>query len=163
MFCPRCESLLVVRSLSTSLLDRLLSRVSIYSFQCQMCWYRFRVRQRRARASTVAVEHRQFHRTPVQIPVSFEWAEGQDKGTITDISAGGCAIESKRHLRPGLLLRLQLPVGTGETPDTTVQQIVLVRSVHGDRAGVEFLAPTPQEQMQLTQTITRTIGLFANQ
>jgi hypothetical protein len=150
MLCPQCDSLLVQRTPPANLLDRLSSVFAFYPFQCQSCKYWFRARVSES-------EHRRNDRISIQIPVSFEWGEGRGEGTVTDISAGGCALESKRRLRPGLLLRLNLPSGMEGTADRTVQQLVTVRSVNGDRAGVQFLAFTPQEQHQLTQTITRCV------
>ncbi|MBI5776732.1 MAG: PilZ domain-containing protein [Nitrospirae bacterium] len=94
--------------------------------------------------------------------MSFESEEGPGEGVITDISEGGCTIESQRRLRPGLLLRLQFPACTDEEPDRTVLQLGSVRSVHGNRAGVQFVALTPQKQLQLTQTVTRIIRMFAD-
>jgi hypothetical protein len=160
MRCPRCENLLVVQRPSTSPLDRLLSLLSIYPFQCQACMHRFRARQEEPRESTGVAERRQVSRTPVRIPVRFESGEGLGEGVITDISEGGCALESKRRFRPGLLLRLQLPAGTDEEPDRTVPQLGSVRSAHGNRAGVQFVALTPQKQLQLTHTITRAIRML---
>jgi hypothetical protein len=157
MLCPQCDSLLVERKPSANLLDRLSALFSIYPVECQSCKYRFRIRRQRNRSVSGGLEQRKADRMPARIPVNFEWGEGHGEGIITDISAGGCALESKRRLKPGLILRLSLPVSTEETTDRTAQQLVTVRSVNGDRAGVKFLTFTPQEQLQLTQTITRCI------
>jgi hypothetical protein len=159
MLCPRCESLLVVQRTSTSPLDCLLSLLSIYPFQCQMCRYRFRARQAEPREFTGVTERRQVSRAPVCIPVRFESGEGLGEGVITDISDGGCALESKQQLKPGFLLRLHLPTGTDEEPSCTVPQLGSVRSVHGNRAGVRFVALTPQKQLQLTHTISKYIKI----
>ena len=155
MLCPQCESVLVERKFSRSLFDSFCSAFSFYPIQCQACQYRFRRFAGR-------LGDRNADRIPVRIPVRFEWGEGRGEGTITDISVGGCALESNRELRPGLLLRLYIPVGTDEPANRTAQQLVCVRSVNGDRAGVKFLAYTPQEQLQLTETITTAIRIFTN-
>ena len=148
MLCPQCDSLFVERQPSRGLLDTLAEFFSVYSFQCQSCKYRFR--------SFVSLgEHRRGIRVPIQIPVSFEWGEGRGEGVLTDISEGGCALESKRRLAPGLILRLRILAGTDETTGPAAQQVASVRWVQGDRAGMKFLALTPQEKHQLTQTITR--------
>lgn len=155
MFCPRCENLLVVRRPSTNLLDRLFCRISIYPFQCQWCGHRFRAKQSKTRVSTDDVKRRKAYRTPVRIPVSFESREGPGEGIISDISASGCVIESKRWLRPGLLLQLQLTAGTDGEPDITIRQLGSVQWVRGDQAGVQFVALTPQRQLRLTRIIAR--------
>lgn len=153
-FCPRCDSLLVKRSRPRYPVDWLRALISIYPFRCQSCRHRFYLTQRGARDTTGTAEHRIADRTPVRIPVRFEWGEGQGEGVMLDLSHGGCAIESKRRLKPGLLLRLQLPAGPEKTPESSGQHLVTVRSVHGDRAGVKFLVLTPQEKTQLDHTIT---------
>lgn len=150
MLCPKCDSLFVEQQPSTGLLHGLTAMFSIYPFQCQSCKHRFR-------SFWSAGAHWRAVRVPVQIPVSFEWREGSGEGILTDVSKGGCALESNRKLAAGLILRLRLPVDTDETTGSTAQHVASVRWVQGNRAGMKFLASTPQEQDQLTQTITRCI------
>lgn len=154
MFCPRCDSFLVRRSRPRYLVDWLRALISSYPYRCRSCRHRFYLTVRGARNATAAAEHRSTDRTPVSIPVHFEWGEGEGEGVMLDLSNGGCAIESKRRLKPGLLLRLQLPAGPEKTLERSGQHLVTVRSVQGDRAGVKFLALTPQEKSQLDHTLT---------
>ncbi len=99
-------------------------------------------------------------RSAVAIPVNFECGEDASEGTLTDLSRDGCTLDSKRRLKPGLLLRLHLPSGSEEASPSKVQQIATVRSVQGSRAGLKFLAFTPMEQAQLEQTVTSTVKRF---
>ncbi len=155
MICPRCNSLLVRRSRPRPLVDWLHALVSSFPYRCRSCRHRFYVKVPGAHDARAGGEHRAADRTPVRIPVHFEWGGGKEgDGVMLDLSIGGCAIESKRRLKPGLLLRLQLPAGQEAVPESTGQHLVTVRSVHGDRAGVKFLALTPQEKTQLGHTIT---------
>ena len=150
MLCPNCDSLLVEQQPSTSLLDGFSSLFSIHPFQCRSCKYRFR-------AVVNVREHRAAERTSIQIPVSFEWGEGRGEGVLADISNGSCALESKRRLKPGLILKLHFSAGTGGKMEQVTSQLATVRSVHGDRVGLKFLALTPHQQHQLTQTVTKCI------
>ncbi len=155
MICPRCDSLLVRRSRPRPLVDWLQALISRYPFRCRSCRHRFYVTVPGAHDARAGGEHRAADRTPVRIPVHFEWGGGKEgDGVMLDLSTGGCAIESKRRLKPGLLLRLQLSAGQEQRPESTGRHLVTVRSVKGDRAGVQFLALTPQEKTQLGQTIT---------
>lgn len=97
------------------------------------------------------------------MPVDFEWGEHAGDGTVTDISKGGCAVESQRSLNAGLLLLLKFPPSVRSVERDTPQQIASVQNVRGERAGMKFLAFTQQEQLALTQTVERSIRLFASQ
>lgn len=154
MFCPRCDSLLVRRSRPWPLVDWLRALISRYPFRCESCRHRFYAKAPGWRGATGTAEHRNAARIPVSIPVDFEWGEGKGEGVLLDFSNGGCALESKRLLKPGLLLRLRLPAGPGQAKESTGQHLVAVRSVQGRRAGVQFLALTPQEKEELESTIT---------
>lgn len=154
MTCPRCDSLLVRRSRPRYLLDWLHALVSSFPYRCRSCRHRFYLTVRGGRDARAGGEHRAADRAPVRVPVHFEWGGGKGDGVMLDLSIGGCAIESKRRLKPGLLLRLQLPAGQEQKPASTGQHLVTVRSVRGDRAGVKFLALTPQEKAQLDHSLT---------
>jgi DNA-directed RNA polymerase subunit M/transcription elongation factor TFIIS len=160
LFCPRCNSLLVVRYQATGLMDKLLALCALVSFQCQSCQHRFRAMQPRTSDTKREAERRTIARTPVQVPVKFEYGDDGGEGTLTDLSKDGCTLDSKRRLRPGLLLRVHLPAGQTDAPQTLVTQIASVRSVEGNRAGLKFLAFTPPEQVQLEQTVTSTLKRF---
>jgi hypothetical protein len=161
MLCPRCDSLLIVQRQLASPLDRLLALLAIQPYECQACRHRFRGKPDAVQAATSADERRKTPRAPVTIPVNFECGEDACEGTLTDLSRDGCTLDSKRRLKPGLLLRLHLPSGSAEVSPSIVQQIATVRSVQGSRAGLKFLAFTPVEQAQLEQTITSTIRRFS--
>ncbi len=158
--CPFCESPLVTQVEPTTLLDKLASLISLYPFQCESCKRRFRIKQEGGQSSDPK-ERRKSLRVPVEIPVTFESNEVSGEGTLTDISPHGCSLVSKQTLRSGIVLRLHLPAGKGQKPDTTVQQLATVMGVNGNRAGLKFLAYTSQEKDALTQTVTRSMKIFA--
>lgn len=160
LFCPRCNSLLVVRCQDTRLLDKLLALCALVSFQCQSCQHRFRAMQPGAPGGKPETERRTIVRTPIQVPVRFDYGDAGGEGTLTDLSKDGCTLDSKRRLRPGLLLRVHLPAGPEQAPQALVTQIATVRSVDGNRAGLKFLAFTPPEQVHLEQTVTSTLKRF---
>jgi len=161
MLCPRCDSLLVVQRQVASPLDRFLALLAIQPFECQACRHRFRGKPETVRAGTPTEERRKVFRAVVAIPVNFECGQDASEGTLTDLTKDGCTLDSKRRLKPGLLLRLHLPSGPEGASPALAQQIATVRSVQGSRAGLKFLAFTPMEQAQLEQTVTSTIKRFA--
>lgn len=160
LLCPRCNSVLVVRCQDASLLDKLFSLCALVSFQCQSCQHRFRARQSPTRDAGPETDRRKTDRLPVQVPVNFECGTVVSDGTLTDLSKDGCTLDSKRRLRPGLLLRVHLPAGPEDAPGALVTQIATVRSIDGSRAGLKFLAFTPPEQVHLEQTVTSTLKRF---
>ncbi len=163
LFCPRCNSLLVARAESTDPLDRHLADSAIYAFECRSCGHRFRASQQDIPPPAEPQDRRKAPRTPIHMPVDLEWGEQGGDGTVTDISKGGCAVESQRRLSAGLLLLLKFPPSVRPTERDTPQQIASVQNVRGERAGMKFLAFTQREQLALAQTVERSIQLFAAQ
>ena len=116
MLCPKCDSMMVGQRQATGLLDRVCSLFSLAPFQCQSCQHRFRARYPESRDAERPEERRTIARLPVQIPINFECGDDAGEGTLTDLSKDGCTLDSKRRLRPGLLLRVHLPTGTDQAP-----------------------------------------------
>ena len=160
--CPFCKSQLVTQVLPASLLDKLAALISVHPFQCESCKRRFRIKQQGGQSSSDSTQRRKSLRVSVQIPVTFESNEVSGEGTLTDISQHGCSLVSKQTLRPGIVLRLHLPADKGQKPDSTAQQLASVLGVNGSRAGLKFLAYSPQERDALTQTVTRSMKIFAS-
>lgn len=160
LVCPKCSSLLISRPKDAGLADKLISTFSGASFECQVCHHRFRVHNPKAALDPPAQDRRKAVRQPARIPVRFECGAESGEGTLMDLSADGCALDSQRKFRPGLLLRLHLPAGTDASPHTTMSQIATVRSVDGTRTSLRFLAFTEPEKAQLEDTITKTLTKF---
>ena len=159
--CPFCESLFIRQVEPATLLDKLAALISLHPFQCESCKRRFRIKQQGGQSSSDQRERRKSLRVPVEIPVTFESNEVSGDGTLTDMSPHGCSLVSKQTLRSGLVLRLHLPAGKGQKPDSTEQQLATVMGVSGNRAGLKFLAYSSQERAALTQTVTRSMKIFA--
>jgi hypothetical protein len=158
--CPLCESPFVTQVPPESLLDKLATLISLHSFQCEACKKRFRIKQEGGQSSDPK-DRRKSVRVSVQIPVTFESNEVSGEGMLTDMSLHGCSLDSKQNLRTGLLIKLNLPAGKGQKPDSTVQQLATVVGINGNRAGLKFLAYSFQERNALTQTVTSSVRIFA--
>lgn len=159
LLCPFCESPFVAQPESTTLLEKLASLFSYHPFQCESCKRRFRIKQEGGQFSPDPGGRRKSVRVPVQIPVTFESNEFSGEGTLTDMSMNGCSLTSNQTLRSGIVLRLNLPAGTGQK---SAQQLATVVVVTGTRAGLKFLAYSSQEKDVLTQTVTRSVKIFAS-
>lgn len=81
--------------------------------------------------------HRGLYRLPLTYPAMYCVQSTVGEGTITNISAVGCTIETDGPLPENqrMALRLLLPDKLESLPIESAQ----VRWVHGNRAGLEFV------------------------
>ena len=159
--CPFCESPFVTRVPPASLMDTLATLISLHPFQCEACKKRFRIKQQGGQSSSGQDQRRKSLRVPVQIPVTFESNEVSGEGMLTDMSLYGCTLDTKQNLRSGLVIKLNLPASTAGKPNSTPQQLATVMGVNGNRVGLKFLAYSFQDRDALTQTVTRSVKIFA--
>jgi hypothetical protein len=160
--CPLCESPFVIQVEPVTLMDKLAALFSSHPFQCESCKQRFRMKQQAGQTPSGPAERRKSVRVPVQIPVTFESNEFSGEGTLTDMSMHGCSLISNQALRSGIVLRLNLPAGAGQKPNTSRQQLATVVMVTGNRTGLKFLAYSTQEKDVLAQTVTRSVKIYAS-
>jgi len=120
----------------------------------------FQVAQQAMTGPREPQDRRDAPRIPVRVPVDLECGTLVGEGTVTDISKGGCAVQSQQPLTVGQLLRLKFPAPTGSVDNCATMKIATVKNLRGDKAGVRFLAFTPEEQTKLTKTVTKSIQFF---
>lgn len=91
--------------------------------------------------------HRGLYRLPLRYPAMYCVYSTVGEGTISNISAVGCTIETDEPLLHAqqLALRLILPDKTESLPIDSAQ----VRWVQGTRAGVEFLQVDREANLRL--------------
>jgi PilZ domain-containing protein len=146
--CPSCGSGLVGRTHRKGIYERLASLAYVYPFRCQACQRRFRRFRWRERYVRVHLDRRDLDRVPCQIPVTFHWKNGgQGEGTVRDISAAGCAIETRVIVPVGALLLLQMSPEGGPPIDVDVGE---ARAQRGGFVGVRFvkIADTHAESLR---------------
>lgn len=160
--CQFCQSPFITQVPPAGLLDTLAALISLHPFQCESCKQRFRTKQQEGPPVSGPAQRRKSIRVPVRIPVTFESNEVSGEGVLTDISLHGCTLDSQQPLRAGLLIKLNLPDRTAPKPNSTVQQLATVVGVNGSRAGIKFLAYSFEEKDALTQTVTKSVRIFAS-
>ncbi len=160
LFCTGCGNLLVATSESAPHRDRDEAGTVTYIIECAPCQLRFQVSQQAMSGSKEPQDRRDAPRVPVRVPVDLECGTLVGEGTVTDISKGGCAVQSRQPLTVGQLLRLKFPAPTGSVDNCATMKIATVKNLRGDKAGVRFLAFTPEEQTKLTKTVTKSIQFF---
>lgn len=99
----------------------------------------------------MAMDARNERRFPVRYPISFEGIQGVGEGTLFNLSAGGCAIESTTpaQLSAAITLRLRIPT---KNMSLEVDQ-AKVTWTGGQHFGVQFLHLEPQEKDRLQELI----------
>ena len=88
---------------------------------------------------------------PVQIHATLVDERGEREGTITDLSAVGCAVETMPPLLEHTILGIRLNALDDDPP--IVVEAAIVRSSVGSRAELEFLRMAKQEDERLSQFI----------
>jgi hypothetical protein len=117
--------------------ERLLSVAWIYPFRCQLCGWRFRSMRFGVRYEKRAVDRRQFVRVPVRIPARLRANLASENGVVTDLSLGGCAIETAAEAAVGRVMQLGMKMSPDEA--TLVVDAAVVRSAHAPNINFEFL------------------------
>lgn len=150
-YCPLCGISLVKKAPRSGLRENLLACLMISPYRCQFCSHRFL-----AVFGLISFSPgREHKRIPMQYPVHFRPAFGQDQvlasGTLHELSIGGCTIETTVPVPKASCLCLQVQV-TEQDPPIQIDN-ARVRTVNGKRLGLEFLSITPDEEDRLRRLI----------
>jgi hypothetical protein len=154
--CPDCGRTHVARSRRRHLLERLLGRLlGLYPFRCQLCDRRFWRRQPPHNPEP-AEERREYTRLPTQVLIGLRWAEGEEAGSLTDVSLAGGSVETGAPVPEGVLVRLTLQ----PSPDGPAVEVskALVRSANPGRLGVEFVDVSPGERARLATLLQQLLA-----
>lgn len=156
LICPQCSRDYVKRVGRQGLKERLLSLFYVYPFRCQLCGYRFRFLQWGIRYQRVEGDRREYERLPMNFPLTFDGESVHGVGSVLDLSISGCSLHTEARLDEGTILRMALQISTDLLP--VAVEAAIVRTVHGNRAGVEFLR-FPQNERERLQVFVRGLVL----
>jgi PilZ domain len=145
--CPSCHSEYVKRVSRTGIGERFVSLFHIYPFHCQLCGYRFKVRQPGVTYTRIEEDRREYYRWSVDFPITFRAGTKGIAGLLIDISMGGCAFHTDAVMLEGIILQLDLQLPQ-ETAPVKIDAAV-VRNVRGGLASVEFLRIERSERERL--------------
>jgi len=109
---------------------------------------------REERHSGAMKESRKTRRARVMGRLSFSAEEIEGEGRILDLSATGCKVESAINVAVGLEPQLSLALTDHPWPVRVDQAVV--RWVHGDTFGVQFLAIRPAHRHRIHLLIMKT-------
>lgn len=136
-FCPACSREYVKRIGRRGITERLLSVFYVYPFRCQLCGHRFRALQFGVRYQRIEEDRREYERIPTEFPVTFTGDSIDGKGSVVDISMTGCTFNGHSQLAKDKIIRVVLHVSDDVLPISV--EAAVVRSVHMNRVGLEFL------------------------
>ncbi len=158
LHCPNCGTPFVRVTCQEGPVERLLNRMRMFSFRCQLCTNQFRAFRSSPRLSSQAFDRRQYKRLPASIEVQF-LADNRLRSTnrITDLSMDGCTLQSN-ELPKGTFLELVLKP-TSETEPIRVET-AMVCTVRPSSVGLHFVEIPPADRQRLRQVV---LGLLVSQ
>ena len=80
------------------------------------------------------------------------------RGSVRDISRGGCALITERMIKTGTMLELKLPLRSSGEPVVLVGEVMrhqVVESSGKHSHGLRFIAPPPDEEQAIAEYINR--------
>ena len=158
LHCPICGTPFVRVTYHEGRVERLLSRVNVFPFRCQLCTNRFRAFYSGARHNTQVFDRRQYTRLMASIEAQV-LDPNQPAATkrITDISMDGCTLQTT-GLSKGAFVELVLKPTVEE--ETIRIETAMVCSVRPSSMGIRFLEVPLEHHRRLGQVV---LGLLVNQ
>jgi PilZ domain len=159
LHCPSCGTPFVRAISREGTVERLLGRINVFPFRCQLCTNRFHAFWSGARENTQSFDKRQYKRLPTSIEAGLV-TDSKPRGAnrITEISMGGCTLWTTTELPRGTFLGLTLKPASEEEPITI--ESGMVSSVRPSYLGISFLEMGPREKQRLSQIV---LGLLVSQ
>lgn len=104
---------------------------------------------------------RQYARHQIELPASFSGDELSARGVVTDLSFGGCKVESPAVALPGDFLGILIDVPGRNEPLEI--ELAVVRWSIGQAFGVEFIRMKPKQQVLLQGMLRKLEALTGSQ
>jgi hypothetical protein len=149
--CPQCHATIVRRISQPGPVERLFNFFSIYSFRCQLCAHRYRRLSVGANNVAAISEKRQFERLRTNVRAIIVGSQGRSEDLITDLSMGGCTLQTTASLTKGAFLHLNLQPSGDES--AIVVETAMVRSVRPECVGLEFLEFEGEQKDRLARFV----------
>jgi hypothetical protein len=96
------------------------------------------------RVPAAQAERRASPRFPVRFAIAFSADHAQGRGALSDLSLGGCLIETGHPPPAGTLLEVKLFLSENEMP---LEAAATVHWVDGQRMGIRFLRVRNQDRL----------------
>jgi len=152
LHCPSCGTPYVRLSPEQSSIGRLLNQLKVYPFRCQLCTNRFRAFWSSAPEHILSTDRRQYKRLPSSFHADFgKDNTAQANKRVTDISMGGCTVETTETLPQGTYLEVTIRPVSNQNEITV--ETARVTSVRPEGMGIQFLEFQPEEKRRLSRVV----------
>lgn len=152
LHCPSCGTPFVRVRHQAGAVERVLNRFKVFPFRCQLCTSQFRAFWPRSPDASREFDRREFKRLPASFQAkAFTEHTAKSDHRLTDISMGGCTLETASEIPKGTFLELQIKPASDE--ETIKIETAMVCSVRPESVGVQFLEFNPNEQRRLSQVV----------
>ena len=150
--CQNCGTSFIRVTRHEGTMERILGHLKIVPFRCQLCTMRFRTFWSVSPNATQAVDRREYRR----LPSSFQARMLADNSLrtetrVTDISMGGCTIESTASLPRGTFLELFITPASSE--EAIKVDTAMVCSSRKESMGIRFLELMGPDKHRLSQVV----------
>jgi c-di-GMP-binding flagellar brake protein YcgR len=152
LHCPSCGTPFVRAVYSEGPVEKVLGRFRVFPFRCQLCTMRFRAFWTKSPDSTHSVDRRQYKRLPASFQAEL-FSEHAERSThrVTDISMGGCTLETAEALPRGSFF--ELTIAPASDKEAITIETAMVCSARQESMGVRFLELQPNDKQRLSQVI----------
>jgi hypothetical protein len=152
LHCPSCGTPFVRVTAQESRIERVLNRIKILPFRCQLCTMRFHAFWTGSPNATQSFDRRQFRRLPTSLHATVLADNAvRSNNRVTDISMAGCTLETGSTLPKGTFVEITIKPASDEE-DIHVDT-AMVCSVRPDSMGVRFLEFHADEKQRLSQVV----------
>lgn len=152
LYCPSCGTPFVRVIHDEGAVGRVLTRFKFFPFRCQLCTTRFRVFRNHVPAATSLTDRRQYERLPVSFRANLQTDQAiRMDNRVTDISMGGCTLETTTNLPQGTVIELVIKPASDEEPIKI--GTAMVCSSRPESMGIRFLEMVRDDKNRLSQVI----------
>jgi c-di-GMP-binding flagellar brake protein YcgR len=152
LHCPSCGTRFVRVTYDEGTAGRMLNRLKVFPFRCQLCAKRFHAFWTGSPNATQAVDRRQYKRLSASFHVNLLAHNAvRTDNRVTDISMGGCTLETTATLPQGTFLELIIKPTSNE--NTIKVETAMVCSVRPESMGIRFLELQSNDKHRLSQVV----------
>ncbi len=150
--CPSCGTPVVQVIYREGTVERLLNRFNIFPFRCQICTRQFRAFWSASPNATPVADRREYKRLPVSFHAEVLAENAARTGNrVTEISMGGCTVETSATLPRGSFL--ELIIKPASTEEAIKVESAMVCSVRPESMGIRFLELLANDKHRLSQVV----------
>ena len=152
LHCPSCGTPFVRVTAYEGTVERVLNRIKVLPFRCQLCTMRFHAFWTGSPNATQAFDRRQFRRLSTSLQATLLADNAiRSHNRVTDISMAGCTLETESALPKGTFLEITIKPASDE--EEIRVDTAMVCSVRAESMGVRFLEFHAAEKQRLSQVV----------